>query len=286
VTPLARRLARLAGIDLSTVVGTGPRGRIRARAVHAAQRAAAAPAVAITESRAQAVEASARKVSKPTSIQATMARRLTAAKQQVPHFYLAAEADASRLSALRAELAEGSGAPRITLNHFIVAAVGRALRDLPAANRVWGDDGIVQFEATDVGIAVSTERGLLAPVARDVGDLPFVEVANRTRALTERAHAGELTAADMEGGAVTVSNAGMFDVTWMTPIINPGQAMISVVGSVREMFRPDAARQPVLCREIGLVLAADHRLVDGVSGLKFLNAVIGYLERPLRLLIT
>lgn len=280
-TPLARRLARQAGIDLATVTGSGPRGRVRARDVRAAQAVVATSA----GPRAQAAGRAAQRLVKPTSVQATMARRLTMAKQQVPHFYLAAEADVSRLLALRAELSEAADAPKITLNHFIVAAVGRALRDVPAANRVWRDEGILQFDSTDVGVAVSTERGLLVPVVRDVGGLPLVDVARRTRALTEKAHAGTLTAADMDGGAVTVSNAGMFDVTWMTPIINPGQAMILGVGSVREVFRPDPARQPVLCSEIGLVLAADHRFIDGVSGLKFLNAVITHLERPLRLLV-
>jgi pyruvate dehydrogenase E2 component (dihydrolipoamide acetyltransferase) len=274
VTPLARRLARQAGIDLAAVSGSGPRGRVRARDVEAAQRALPAAAPASTPA-------------KPTPLQATMARRLVAAKQQIPHFYLAAEADVGRLLDLRAELAAAPPAPeapRITLNHLIVMAVARALRERPQANRVWTDEGIVSFETVDVGVAVSTERGLLVPVVRDLGGRPLAEVARRTRALTERAHAGTLGAADLAGGAITVSNAGMFDVSWMTPIINPGQALILGVGSVRETFRPDARRQPELRREIGLVLAADHRLVDGVAGLQFLNAVIGHLQQPLRLL--
>ncbi len=301
-TPLARRLAQRHGVDLSGVRGSGPRGRIRARDVEAAkathpvvtasaptasQGTAPAVAVAAGHVRAQTVSSATpagRGPRKPSPLQATMARRVVESKQQIPHFYLAAEADASRLLALRADLKAVPDAPKVTLNHLIVTAVGRTLRDLPHANRVWTDEGIIDLEGSDVGVAVTTARGLLVPVVRDVGASSVAEVAAATLRLTERARAGTLGADDMTGGAITVSNAGMYDVTWMTPIVNPGQSMILGVGSVRELFRPDAAGRPELRREIGLVLAADHRLVDGVSGLEFLNAVIAYLEHPARLL--
>lgn len=208
-----------------------------------------------------------------------MARRLTAAKQDVPHFYLALEADVAALSTLRAKLNQAGG-PRLTLNDFIVAALGRALLDEPAANRVWIDHEMLQFDTSDVGVAVNTERGLFVPVVRDPGRQSLSEVAGQTRALVDRARAGRLGAAEMSGGAVTVSNAGMFNVTYMTPIITPGQAMTMGVGSVRQLFRPDAQGLPSLRSEIGLVLACDHRVLDGVSGLRFLNCVVRYLHRP------
>lgn len=281
VTPLARRLARQLCVDLATVTGSGPNGRVKAEDVQAAARRPAAPAAAQPAACAT-IDLGSR--SSPGPVQAAMARRLTAVKQQVPHFYLAVEARVSRLLALRAELNALDGPVRFTLNHFILAAVGRALGDLPQANRVWDDGEIVTFSSTDVGMAVSTERGLFVPIVREAGRVSLTEVARRAQAHVERARSGSLDRDDMVGGAITVSNAGMFNVKFMTPIINPGQAMILGVGSVSQVFRPDADGRPELRDEIGLVLAADHRLMDGVSGLAFLNRVSAYLEQPMRLL--
>lgn len=273
-TPLARRLARERGVELRQVTGSGPRGRIKAADVRAAaEQAQAAPA---------APSAPAERQSGGGLVQA-MARRMVEAKQ-VPHFYLAAEAEVSELLALRARLnAQGEGV-RLTLNHFVVAAVARALEALPEQNRIWVDGETLAFQSIDVGVAVSGERGLLAPVVHDLRGLPLDEIAHRTNALVERARAGKASREDMQGGAISVSNAGMFNVTYMTPIINPPQSAILGVGSIRELFRPDAAGAPALRREMGLVLAADHRLHDGASGLRFLNKVIDLLQDPYRLL--
>lgn len=280
VTPLARRIAQQLGVDLANVPGSGPRGRIKAADVQAA---AARPAI-LPPAPSPAPAAGVSR-SKPDAVQAAMARRLTTVKQQVPHFYLALEADVSRLVGLRAELNALQGPVRFTLNHFIVAAVGRALRDQPQANRVWDDGEILSFSASDVGVAVSTERGLFVPMVRDAGAIALSEVARRAQAQAERAKGGALNAGDMSGGAITVSNAGMFNVKFMTPIINPGHSMILGVGSVGQVFRPDEEGRPVLRQEMGLVLAADHRLMDGVAGLRFLNQVVAYLEQPMKLLI-
>lgn len=272
-TPYARRLARERGLDLAAIAGTGPRGRIRARDL---------PALA-PSAQAHAKPAAARpgpQLRRPSATQQTMARRLAMAKQQVPHFYLALEAEASALLALRAELNAGASGPKVTLNHLLLAAVGRALRELPQANRVWTDEGIVEYETTDVGIAVDTERGLLVPVLRDAGTLTIAQVAHAATDLVDRTRAGAIAAEEMSGGAITVSNAGMMNVTYMTPIVNPGQAMVLGVGSVRELFRPDADGRPALRREIGLVLAADHRILSGAPALRFLNAVVRLVEQP------
>lgn len=285
-TPLARRLAAQLDVSLKDVAGSGPRGRIKAADVQAAAQAgqtrpaAQAPAAPVGAAGSAVVATK----TKPTPTQATMARRLTQAKQQIPHFYLAAEAEVSRLMALRAELNAMPGYPKLTLTHLLVAAVGRALRELPELNRVWADDGIVSFASCDVGVAVNAGRGLLVPVVPDVAGRSLEGIARATQALIDKARNGELEAGQMSGGAISISNAGMFNVTWMTPIINPGQSMILGVGSVRELFRPDVNGQPALRRELGLVLAADHRILDGVSGLKMLNAVIANLEKPLSLL--
>src|SRR5690606_25137202 len=148
---------------------------------------------------------------------------------------------------------------RLTLNHFILAAVGQALRAMPLANRVWTDAGILTLDRTDVGMAVHTGQGLLVPVLRDVATLSLGAVARQAAAMIERAQQGRLSGDEMQGGSITVSNAGMHDVTYMASIINPGQSMILGVGSVREVFRPDAEGRPAIRREMGMVLSADHR---------------------------
>lgn len=275
VTPLARRVASQRGIDLASVRGSGPRGRIRLRDLPEAAPLASP----------QATAPSAGKLAPPSATQQTIATRLQAAKRDIPHFYLSVEAEVSKLMALRKELNAAQDSTRFTLNHFIVAAVGRALADMPHLNRVWTDAGILTLDSSDVGMAVHTDRGLTVPVLRDVGRQPLRALAQAAGNAIERAQAGRLGAAEMAGGAITVSNAGMHDVTYMTSIINPGQAMILGVGSVRELFRPDAAGQPALRREIGLVLSADHRVLDGVNALGLLKRIVSYLEQPLVLLV-
>lgn len=286
VTPLARRLARQRGLDLAQVRGSGPRGRIRARDLPAAPLPAPSPAPSPGPGPASASQPAVGSLRKPSASELTVARRLTQAKQQIPHFYLALEAEVSALLALREQLNAAQSGVRFTVSHFIVAAVGRALAERPQANRVWIDEGLLSLEATDVGLAVNAERGLAVPVLRDVGRLPLAEVARAAAAAVQRAKAGPLGAAEMAGGAITVSNAGMFDVSYMTSIINPGQSLILGVGSVRELFRPDAQGQPALRREMGLVLSADHRVHDGVGALAFLQRVVAHLQQPLGLLVS
>jgi pyruvate dehydrogenase E2 component (dihydrolipoamide acetyltransferase) len=269
-------MAKEKGVDLGHLAGSGPRGRIKAADVTAA---AAATRVAAPLTAGLAGVA-------PDAVHAAMARRMVQSKRDVPHFYLASEAEVTALMELRRQLNGIEGYPRVTLNHLVVAAVGVALREMPQANRIWLDGRIVSFDSTDVGVAISTPRGLFAPVLRDAGRIGIDRVASRADALAEAARTGKLTAGDLEGGAITVSNAGMFNVTRFAPIVNPPQAAILGVGSVRELFRPDADGRPSLKREMGLVLSCDHRILDGVAGLALLNRIIDILQAPLRLLRT
>jgi len=271
-TPLARRIARERGIDLAAVAGSGPRGRIKAADLEGAA-PAAAPAPAPSGARIA-----------PDSVHKAMARRMVAAKRDVPHFYLSSEAEASALLDLRTRLNDLGDLPRITLNHMILAAAGIALAELPEANRIWVDDEFLALAEPDVGVAVQTERGLFAPVIRNAGRLGLDGIAREADRLAAAARAGTLAAGELDGGALTVSNAGMHNVTRFAPIVNPPQAAILGVGSVREVFRPDAEGRPALRREIGLVLSCDHRVLDGVRGLELLNRIIALLESPLRLL--
>lgn len=296
VTPLARRLAAQQGVDLGGVTGSGPRGRIRARDVLSKAELLAlaakgldvkntqkSPSAVVAPVATPATAQGALRV--PSNLERTVAQRLTAAKQQVPHFYLAVEAEMSAVVALRGQLNAAQTRQRLTLNHFVLAAVGQALEAMPEVNRVWTDEGILSLNGSDVGMAVNTDKGLLVPVLRGVGRQPLGTLAQQAGELIGRAQAGRLSSADMQGGAITVSNAGMHDVTYMTSIINPGQAMILGVGSIRELFRPNENGQPVIRREMGMVLSADHRVLDGVSGLKFLKLVVQALQQPMGLLV-
>ena len=297
VTPLARRLAAQQGVDLATVTGSGPRGRIRAADVQAAAHRAGQPGSANQAAPGPRDEEAGKvgpqtgrpagdgTLRAPSGMERTTAQRLTAAKQQVPHFYLAVEAEMSAVLALRAQINASQARQRLTLNHFVLAAVGQALEAMPEANRVWTDDGILTLASSDVGMAVHTEKGLLVPVLRGVGRQPLSGIARQAAELISRAQAGRLAGGDMQGGAITVSNAGMHDVTYMTSIINPGQSMILGVGSIREVFRPDDNGQPVIRREMGMVLSADHRVLDGVACLKFLKLIAQGLSQPLGLLV-
>ncbi|WP_211847087.1 dihydrolipoamide acetyltransferase family protein [Neoroseomonas eburnea] len=270
-TPLARRLARERGVDLASLSGSGPRGRIKARDV--------------TETRpVQTVAPAFGEFIPLDRVRAASARRLTQAKQEMPHFYVGAAAEISRLLALRDEWREIPDAPRLTVTHAVLAAMGRALLAAPALNRVWDRDGWRRLASPDVGLAVDTPRGLFAPLLRDAGRLPLETLAERANALVDRARAGRLSTDELEGGAISLSNVGMFGARFLVPIVNPGQSMILGLGAVESLFRPDANGAPALRREVTLVLSADHRVLDGAAAAAFLARIVALLERPLALL--
>lgn len=284
-TPLARRLAHQLRVELATVKGSGPSGRIsaedvKAAAAHLGMRSG--PSTGVGTDRGSPIDVGIR--APVDGVHAAMARRLTAVKQEVPHFYLSSEAEVSALLAMRNSLNADANLPKITLNHMVLAAVGRTLLDLPHANKVWVNGDLISYGSTDVGLAVHTSRGLFVPILRGAGLLSLDGVARQATRLVAKAHEGRLLHEDMSGGTITVSNAGMFNVSYLTPIINPGHSAILGVGSLRRLFRPDNEGKPSLRQEIGLVLACDHRVFDGVAGLEILNRIILRLENPLMFL--
>lgn len=215
---------------------------------------------------------------RPSLVHASMARRLTKAQQEVPHFYLITEAEVAELDAARRRLNEEGR--RVSVTHLVVAAVARSLRDMPEINRVWQDGELVTFSTVDIGVAVDSPRGLLTPVVRGVDGNDLASLVRSVDEVVERARGGNVGAEALSGGAITVSNLGMYDVTYIAPIINPPHAAVLGVGSTRELFRPDDEGRPALRRELGLTLTCDHRVLDGVAALRFLNRVKGHLEAP------
>lgn len=280
-TPLARRLAKERGVALEGVAGSGPGGRIKAADVEALP-TAIAPAVGIETS--QAPSASAR-IAAPDAARNATARKVQAAKRDIPHFYLTRHVDIAALSTLRTELnAKGAGRVKLTVTHFLAKAVGLALAAHPDLNRVWLPEGILTLDTVGVGIVTETQQGLRIPVLDRVDDLALDDLAAAATELFARAREGRLASADVTGGAISISNVGMFGADTLTPIISPPQAMILGVGAEQALFRPDAEGRPSLRREIVLTLAADHRLIDGAVAARFLAAIAGLIENPIALL--
>ncbi len=285
-SPLAKRLASQQALDLGAITGTGPKGRIVARDIQNHISVSAQTAKNLDQQPSMPEPTSSGYVvQQPTPGQLAVAKRLTVGKQETPHFYLALEADVTNLLALRKEINRDNETNRLTINHFLVKAVAAALNLLPDTNRTWSAEGIRCYSQIDVGIAINTAHGLLAPAAINIGNLGIGQIAHAVDAVITRARNNRLTQADMGTPAITISNAGMHNVTYMSSIINPGQAMILGVGSIKGVFRPDDSGQPVLRQEMGLVLSADHRVMDGVSALEFLNRIVSLLEQPAKMLL-
>ena len=274
-TPLARRHASQNDISLDKLTGTGARGMIKIKDVKnylQASNGSKNPTI----KQIQRVQ--------PSPVQKAMATRLASVKQGTPHFYLSTEVDMTNLLLARHELNSENRTAKATLTHFILMAIGNALEEFPNINRCWDKNEIVQYSSSHVAIAVETNQGLYVPVVRDVAEKSLSDLILQTNSIIEKACAITLTAADMEGCSTTLSNAGMFNVTWLTPIINLGQSSILGTGSVRDIFRPDKNGRPVLKKEMGVVFSGDHRVHTGVEGLKYLNRIKDLLESPLILL--
>lgn len=283
VTPLARRMARQKGVDLSRVKGSGPHGRIVAEDVSNYPPAAAsvAPSSNLDSQVVRSMYADGSYDVKPLDgMRRTIAQRLTQSKQTVPHFYLSATCTIDQLIAIRARLnAYGRDTYRLSINDFIIKGLALALQAVPEANATFTDDGILLHRASDVGVAVSIEGGLFTPVIRDAQTKSLKQISTEMKELATRAKARQLQPSDYQGGSAAISNLGMFGVESFTAIINPPQATILAVGAAVERFIP-VNKQPVLATQMSLTLSCDHRAVDGAVGARLLQVVQQYLEDP------
>jgi pyruvate dehydrogenase E2 component (dihydrolipoamide acetyltransferase) len=293
VSPLVRKLAREHGLDLASVRGSGPNGRVVRRDIQAQLDAAAArePAAAAgpAGSTTAAAAPGAAAASAPSAelvphsrMRKTIARRLIEAKTQVPHFYLSADCRVDRLLELRREL-NAAGTVKISVNDLVVKAAAGAFVDVPEANRTWTDDGMLQHRAVDIAIAVSLDDGLVTPVVRGVEGLSVSALGRQIADLAERARSGGLRQHEIEGGSFAVSNLGMYGTQEFTAIINPPQAGILAVGAARQA--------PVVvdgALEVGtlmtVTLSADHRALDGALAARWLAAFVARIEHPLTIL--
>ena len=300
VSPLVRRLARERGIDLSSIVGTGPNGRVVRSDLDLAEAGAPDPQPETPSEPSESAE-SAEPSALPTAVapvapvdtdadeipvtpmRRAIARRLTESKTSVPHFYLVADCRVDRLLELRREINDTSPV-RISVNDFVLKAVAAALRSVPEANATWADTTIRKHHAVDVAVAVALDGGLVTPVVRGADRLTLSEIAATVTDLAERARAGRLKQHELEGGSFAVSNLGMYGTKEFAAIINPPQAGILAVGAAR--------RAPVVENDelvVGTVmtitLSADHRVLDGAVGAQLLAAIAAGIENPLRVLV-
>jgi pyruvate dehydrogenase E2 component (dihydrolipoamide acetyltransferase) len=268
-SPLARRIARERGIDLSSLTGTGPEGRIVAQDL---ERAPAAPPVA-AEAATGEVE------SRPlSSVRKTIARRLTQA-WKVPAFQLTVDADMTRANELVQRQRELNPDVRITVTDVLTKLSAQALMRHRDVNVQYSDEALLVFPSADVGIAVAAPQGLVVPVVRGAERLTIAQIAEVRAGLVGRARDAKLRTEDLEGGTFTISNLGMYDVDQFIAVLNPPQASILAVGATRERVVPQDGELLVLPM-MTMTLTCDHRAVDGAIGAEFLKTLKAFLEDP------
>jgi pyruvate dehydrogenase E2 component (dihydrolipoamide acetyltransferase) len=298
-TPIARRLARERGLDLSAIKGSGPNGRIVKDDVlgfSAPRPGAPVPAIAPPPAPAAmhaplpgpppAARGEGGALRIPhSSMRKVIARRLTEAKQSIPHYYLTIDVELDAALDLRNRLnARPAADYKLTVNDFAVKAVALALRKVPAANATWTDEAVLRFGSADVAVAVATESGLVTPVVRDADHKGVTAISNEMKELATRARAGKLRPEEYQGGGVTISNLGMYGVREFAAIINPPQSCILALGAAEP--RPAVRDGAIVIRTLmTCTLSADHRTVDGAVGAEFLAAVKANLEDPLLLFL-
>jgi pyruvate dehydrogenase E2 component (dihydrolipoamide acetyltransferase) len=276
-SPLARRIARERGIELSSLSGTGPEGRIVAEDV---ERAEAIPAVApAVAAPIPTGEVERREL---TNVRRTIARRLTEA-WQIPVFQLQVSADMTRVNSLLARLREDESAPKTTVTDVLTKVCAAALMLHREVNAQFTDEAIVLYPTANVGLAVAAPQGLVVPVIRGAERLTLAEIATRRADLVSRSREGKLQRVDLEEGTFTISNLGMFGVDSFTAVLNPPQAAILAVGATVERAVP-LDSELVVRPLVTLTATFDHRAVDGAPAAEFLQAVKERLEEPALLL--
>ncbi|GAB2752181.1 pyruvate dehydrogenase complex dihydrolipoamide acetyltransferase [Salinifilum aidingensis] len=296
-SPLAKAIAREQGVDLSTVRGTGPGGRIIRVDVEAAASSAAespAPAAPAAEAPAAPQQSSAAPQTAAdedveelplNQIRKVTAKRLTESKQNAPHFYLTSAIDVTDLAAFRADLnarLQAVGGSKVSMNDLVVKAVAGSLRAHPAVNSSFGGDKILQHKRVHLGVAVAIDSGLVVPVVRDADRKSVSQIAEESREMAGRAREGKLKPDEMSGGTFSISNLGMFGVEQFSAVINPPEAGILAVGAAKDEVQVRDG-EFVARTILRVTLSADHRAVDGAVGAAFLQHLTALLEDPIRI---
>src|SRR5690606_20027443 len=306
VSPLARRMAEQAGLDLRQLKGSGPKGRIVKADVEAAlagkplEKAAARPAEVAPPTAAPAPAAApagpgAKELAdllglkyrqEPlTNMRRTIARRLSEAKQQVPHVYLPVDCEIDALLELRQQLNERTGGEvKISVNDFVIRAAALALKQVPEANASFDESGLLFYEQADISVAVATPAGLITPIVKQAENKGLATIAREMKDLASRAREGKLKPEEYQGGTFSVSNLGMYGVRHFQAIINPPQGCILAVGAGEQ--RPVVKKGSLsIATVMSCTLSVDHRVVDGAVGAEFIAAFKKLIEDPITMLL-
>ncbi|HNS38170.1 MAG TPA: dihydrolipoamide acetyltransferase family protein [Anaerolineaceae bacterium] len=284
-SPLARRMAAERGLGLEMLRGTGPGGRIVKRDVEAAAQTPPSTPGNPTAAPLSVVSSRTTEQVPMDRLRSAIGRRLVESKQQVPHFYITHQCDAGPLMRLRKEVNEMLPEDgRLSVNDFIVKATALALRQFPNLNASLQGDTILRHGVVNIGVAVAVPGGLLTVVSKDADQKPLRVISAEVREMAGRARAGKVRPEDIEGSTFSISNLGMFDVDHFVAIINPPEAAILAVGSVKEIpVIVDGIIQPGL--RMNVTISADHRLTDGAEAAQFLQALAEFIEKPARMLV-
>ncbi len=312
-SPLARRIAKEAGLDIASIAGSGPHGRVVQADVEAAKaggtaktaspaKAAPAPAAAAPAPAAAPAGASDAQVLKlfpegsyelvpHDNMRKTIARRLSESKQTVPHFYLTIDTDLDALLALREQIngaapkdKDGNAAYKVSVNDMIIKAMALSLKKVPAANASWTGDNMILHKVVDVGVAVSIPGGLITPIVRNADQKTLSAISNEMKDLAKRARERKLKPEEYQGGTTAVSNLGMFGVKDFAAIISPPHATILAVGA--GIQKPVVKGGEIkIATVMSVTLSTDHRVVDGALGAELMQAFRGFIEKPLGMLV-
>jgi pyruvate dehydrogenase E2 component (dihydrolipoamide acetyltransferase) len=306
-SPLARRLAKEAGIEIARVQGSGPHGRIIARDIAAAKdgkslapaaapgaapAAATAPIQAPSDDKIRALfEQGSYEVVPHDSMRKIIAQRLQQAKQTIPHFYLTLDCDITKLAAARDEInaaapkdKEGKAAWKLSVNDFVIKALAQALQQVPDANVTWTEGAMLKHKHSDVAVAVAIPGGLITPVVRRAETKSLSAISKEMKDLAARARARKLKPEEYQGGSTAVSNLGMYGIKDFAAVINPPHATILAVGAgeQRAVVRNDKIEIAIL---MTVTLSTDHRAVDGALGAEFLGAFRRLIENPVMMVV-
>ncbi|WP_424812515.1 pyruvate dehydrogenase complex dihydrolipoamide acetyltransferase [Roseococcus sp. YIM B11640] len=295
-SPLAKRMAQQAGLDLGKVAGSGPGGRIVKSDVEAAVKggtaapAAAAPAAAPAPRPAAPAQILGATTAHPnSSMRKVIARRLSESKATIPHFYVAADIEIDALLELRAKLnarspKDGPGAFKLSVNDLVIKAAAVALKRIPAVNAAWTDDAILRFNDVDISVAVSIPDGLITPIVRNADVKGLAAISNEMKDLGARAKAGKLKPEEFQGGGFSISNMGMYGVSFFSAIINPPQAGILAVGAGQQRAVVKNG-QLAVATVMTCQLSVDHRVIDGALAAEWLQEFKAIVEEPLSLML-
>jgi pyruvate dehydrogenase E2 component (dihydrolipoamide acetyltransferase) len=286
-TPLAKRIAKDMGVDLKSITGSGPHGRIVKADVEGAKGKPAAAPVAAAPAAAPAAATPAigpAYTEVPlTSMRKVIARRLTEAKQTVPHFYLTVDYKIDKLLAMRADLNSRSET-KLSVNDFIIRACALALRKVPNANASYTETALRYYTDVDISVAVATPNGLITPIIKHADQKGLAAISSEMKALAQKAKDGKLKPEEFQGGGFSISNLGMYGVKDFAAVINPPQGCILAVGAGEQ--RPVVVDGALaIATVMSCTLSVDHRVVDGAVGAEFLVALRGLIEDPLTMLL-